>query len=46
VEKTARTQADLERVATGARATADAWLAFWQGIYREVFAKTPVATHP
>jgi pyrroloquinoline-quinone synthase len=46
VEKTARTQADLERVATGARATADAWLAFWQGVYREVFAKTPVGTHP
>ena len=46
VEKTACTQADRERVAAGARTTADAWLAFWQGLYRDVFAKTPVGTHP
>ncbi len=42
VGQTARTQADLERVAAGARTTADAWLAFWQGLYREVFDKAPV----
>ncbi len=41
VRKTARTTADLERVARGARTTADAWQAFWEGMYREVFDKTP-----
>jgi pyrroloquinoline-quinone synthase len=41
VRKTARTQADLERVASGARTTADAWQRFWDGMYREVFDKTP-----
>ena len=46
VEKTACTQADRERVAAGARTTADAWLVFWQGLYREVFSKAPVGTHP
>ena len=42
VENTARTQADLDRVAAGARTTADAWLAFWQGLNRDVFEKAPV----
>jgi pyrroloquinoline-quinone synthase len=42
VRRTARTEADLDRVAAGARTTADAWHAFWQGMYREVFDKTPV----
>ena len=42
VKKTARTQTDLEHVAAGARTTADAWLAFWQGLYREVFERSPV----
>src|SRR5207245_1911517 len=46
VEKTARTQADLERVAAGARTTADAWLTFWQGLYRDVFEKAAVGAHP
>ena len=42
VEKTARTQADLDRVAAGARTTADAWLAFWHGLNRDVFERAPV----
>ena len=42
VRKTARTQADLDQVAVGARTTADAWQAFWQGMYREVFDKASV----
>jgi len=46
VEKTARTQADLDRVAAGARTTADAWLAFWQGLYRDVIEKAPVGANP
>ncbi|WP_447972442.1 TenA family transcriptional regulator [Nitrospira sp. Kam-Ns4a] len=41
VQRTARTQADLDLVAAGARETADGWLAFWNGIYREVFARHP-----
>jgi pyrroloquinoline quinone (PQQ) biosynthesis protein C len=40
VRKTARTPDDLSRVAAGARATADAWQEFWQGMYREVFGET------
>jgi pyrroloquinoline-quinone synthase len=40
VRKTAVTQTDLDEVATGARATADAWQMFWEGMYREVFDKT------
>jgi pyrroloquinoline-quinone synthase len=39
VRKTAKTQADLDEVAAGARATADAWQMFWEGMYREVFEK-------
>ena len=46
VEKTARTQADLDRVAAGARTTADAWLTFWQGLYRDVFEKAAVGAQP
>src|SRR5207247_9584688 len=46
VEKTARTQADLDRVAAGARTTADARLTLWQGPYRDGFARAPVAVHP
>lgn len=42
VRKTAWTRADQEKVATGARQTADAWHAFWQGLYREIFE--PVGT--
>jgi len=45
VEKTARTQADLDRVAAGARTTADAWLTFWQGLYRDVFEKAAVGAN-
>src|SRR5881396_2713391 len=46
VEKTACTHADRERVAAGARTTADAWLAFWQGLYREVFEKAAIGVQP
>lgn len=41
VRKTARTPADLERVAHGARTTADAWQTFWEGMHRMVFDKVP-----
>jgi pyrroloquinoline quinone (PQQ) biosynthesis protein C len=39
VRKTARSKADLEQVAAGARTTADAWHAFWNGLYQAIFAK-------
>lgn len=39
--KTARSEDDLHRVAAGARETADAWMAFWAGIHRMVFAVNP-----
>ena len=43
VRKTAKAPTDLARVARGARETADAWQAFWDGIYRDVFhASVPV----
>src|SRR3989441_13216922 len=45
VEKTARTQGELDRVAAGARATADAWLTFWQGLYLDVFEKAAVGAN-
>lgn len=45
VRKTARTQADLERVGDGARATADAWHDFWHGMYREVIKTVPAGVH-
>ena len=37
VHKTATTQEQLARVATGARQTADSWHEFWNGMHREVF---------
>ncbi len=44
VERTARSANDYERVAGGARRTADAWHAFWLGLHEEVF--TPAQSHP
>lgn len=41
VRKTARSEDDLQRVAAGARETADAWLEFWAGMYRMVFDTNP-----
>ena len=41
VQKTAKTSDDLDQVSLGAMATADAWLAFWDGMYRCVFETTP-----
>ncbi len=41
VRKTARSEDDLQRVAEGARETADAWLEFWAGMYRMVFDANP-----
>ena len=37
VRKTATTSEDLEKVAEGARETADAWHQFWLGMYKKVF---------
>jgi len=37
VQRTARTSSDFEKVAAGARETADAWHGFWLGLHREVF---------
>jgi pyrroloquinoline-quinone synthase len=42
VRNTARSQADLDQVAAGCRATADAWQAFWDGLYQAIFARTRV----
>ncbi len=42
VQRTAHTQDDYHRVATGARETADGWQQFWSGLYREVFESTAV----
>jgi pyrroloquinoline quinone (PQQ) biosynthesis protein C len=36
VSRTAKSQADFDQVARGARATADAWEVFWKGMYRHV----------
>ena len=41
VRRTARSDDDFQRVAEGARETADAWSAFWTGIYRMVFDANP-----
>ena len=38
VQKTTKTSDDLEQVAQGARATADAWHNFWKGMHRVTFA--------
>jgi len=37
VQRTARTRDEYDRVAAGARETADGWQQFWSGLYREVF---------
>ena len=44
VHKTARSEEDLQRVAAGARETADAWLEFWAGMYRMVFDANPAGS--
>jgi pyrroloquinoline quinone (PQQ) biosynthesis protein C len=36
-KKTAKSDADFEQVARGARITADAWQCFWDGMYQDVF---------
>ena len=41
VLKTAKTSDDLDQVSLGAMAAADAWLAFWNGMYHCVFETTP-----
>ncbi len=41
VRRTARSEDDLHRVAEGAREAADAWLAFWTGMFRMVFDANP-----
>ena len=40
VRKTATSSTDLERVARGARETADAWHQFWVGMYGTVFGSS------
>ncbi len=42
VERTARSDADIERVASGARQVAEAWHQFWVGLYEHVFPSSPV----
>ncbi|RMH09727.1 MAG: iron-containing redox enzyme family protein [Nitrospirae bacterium] len=42
VRKTAKSPADLEKVAAGARQTADAWFEFWKGMYAAVFDVVPI----
>ena len=37
VRKTVKSQKDFMQVRIGARETANAWLAFWKGMYRAVF---------
>ena len=39
VEKTAQSPEDRAKVLAAARETADAWHAFWRGLYREVFGR-------
>jgi len=41
VRKTAQSPEDLEQISSGARETADAWLEFWEGMYRAVFDANP-----
>ncbi len=41
VRKTAQSPEDLEPLFSGARETADAWLNFWDGMYRAVFEANP-----
>ena len=44
VRKTAKSDEDLFEVAGGAREVADAWLEFWDGMYRAVFDANPSAS--
>ena len=44
VQHTAKTSSDFEKVAAGARETADAWHGFWLGLHREVFGADRVTT--
>jgi len=46
VQKTAKSSADLKRVATGARTTADAWQRFWEGMHHAVFQGTSLCGGP
>jgi pyrroloquinoline quinone (PQQ) biosynthesis protein C len=46
VRKTAKSSADLKRVATGARTTADAWQRFWEGMHQVVFQGTSLCGGP
>jgi pyrroloquinoline quinone (PQQ) biosynthesis protein C len=41
VRKTAKSDEDLFEVTAGAREVADAWLEFWDGMYRAVFDANP-----
>jgi len=41
VRKTAHTPEDFEQIYAGAMETADAWLEFWEGMYRAVFDANP-----
>lgn len=44
VQHTARTSSDYEKVAAGARETAEAWHGFWLGLHREIFGPERVAS--
>ena len=46
VRNTAKCQSDRERVAAGARTTADAWQRFWEGMHHEVFQGTSLCGGP
>lgn len=46
VRKTAKSDEDLYEVAIGAREVADAWLEFWDGMYRAVFDANPSDASP
>lgn len=44
--KTAQSPEDVEQIVSGARETVDAWMEFWEGMYRAVFdANPPDSTH-
>lgn len=46
VRKTAKSDEDLYEVAIGAREAADAWLEFWDGMFRAVFDANPSDASP
>jgi pyrroloquinoline quinone (PQQ) biosynthesis protein C len=46
VRNTAKCQSDRERVAAGARTTADAWQRFWEGMHHAVFQGTSLCGGP